>query len=120
LTRRPLCNNVRQLEEPDFPGLNPKLSLLKSSKQARRAHMKKLMSAIACVTALAFAMPVLAQDEGETPKKAKKTVKKVKKEAKEGAKAEKKEAKEGVKAEKKEKAEKKVKKVKKAKKEEAE
>ena len=43
--------------------------------------MKKLMSLIACVTALAFITPVFAQDEGGEKKAPKKT-KKVKKEAK--------------------------------------
>ncbi len=45
--------------------------------------MKKLMSLIACVTALAFITPVFAQDEGgDTPKKGKKAKKEVKKPAK--------------------------------------
>jgi hypothetical protein len=39
--------------------------------------MKKLMSLIACVTALAFITPAFAQDDEDAPKKGKKTVKKV-------------------------------------------
>jgi hypothetical protein len=62
--------------------------------------MKKLMSLIACVTALAFITPVFAQDEGDAPKKGKKVKKAAKKEgddAKEAKKAPKKAAKKAVK-----------------------